>query len=270
MRGSSGKITLEYESLTKCPAHKAAIARLLIVAVIEDLVKQSASRMVQSCERANLKSCILSSGRSELSGLRVPGGQCDEVCEYGSRETIAFPCDFRVPLHAENELSGPGIDDCFDDGIGGPGNWLEAVADRVDGLMVMTVDGCSVRPSQLGKQRQFREVHGMGVAFVFTFLHMFERAGDVARDVLNQCAAAIDIQRLDPKTNCEHRQPSGFGAGQQEEVGLIASGNYAAQAGSGLPAVLQWIYIVSRAGQTDAVQAVEDRVDMIRPRNQWN
>src|SRR5689334_2775153 len=100
---------LEYESLTKWPAHNTAsvtLSRFCITAV----------------EVRSLTVC-----RSRLSCLRshLMPRDFDKVIEDRLRKRIGLPSDFRMPLDSEHELIFAFVYHCFDHTIRRPCDGLE-------------------------------------------------------------------------------------------------------------------------------------------------
>ena len=173
-----------------------------------------------------------------------------------------------MPLHAEDELIGPRVDHRFDYSIGRPGYGFEVTADDVDGLMMVAVDGRVSRLREPGDERVFGDVDRVRSPPEQIPLHVLERLFDFAVYVLNERAAAIDVQGLNAEADREHRQLSRFGRREQQHVGFVSTGNNGSEFRSRLVPVTERIDVVHRARKRDCVDVRHDRLDVIGFRNQ--
>ena len=77
--------------------------------------------------------------------------------------------------------------------------------------MMVAVDGCVSRFREPGDERVFGDVDRVRSPPEQITLHVLKRLFDFAVYILNERAAAIDVQGLNPESDREHRQLSRFG-----------------------------------------------------------
>src|SRR5215510_16378755 len=152
-----------------------------------------------------------------------------------------------MPLHAEHKLIVPRVDDGFDYSIRGPRDRFEVAAYDIDGLVMVTVDRHVSRAGELGNQRVLGDVDRMRMTPKHIALHMLDRIFDFSLDVLNQRASAINIQRLNSKTDCQHGKPASFSSRKQHHIGFISLWNDRTHLRLWLAPVAERIDVVDRA-----------------------
>src|ERR1041384_6021093 len=119
-----------------------------------------------------------------------------------------------MPLNSEHELILASVYDCLDHAVRRPGYRLEVAAYHIDRLMMMNVDRCVSLLSKLCYQRILGDIDRVRASREHVALHVFERVLDFCFEILDQRAAAINIERLDAKAYGKHRQPPIFGDGE--------------------------------------------------------
>src|SRR5262245_12618566 len=124
-------------------------------------------------------------GRSSGAGCCLFPRNGGEMVKQRLRQQVILPSNLRMPLHSENKLLGPRIDDRLDHPIRSPGYWLEIPADDIDGLMMMAVDGSMSRFGEPRDQRIFSDVDRVRPSREHIALHVFKRFLDFALNILN-------------------------------------------------------------------------------------
>jgi hypothetical protein len=107
-----------------------------------------------------------------------------------------------MPLHAEAKGVIRSLE-AFDDAVGGAGRDDEAISHPVGGLVVRTIDADVARSDEGGQSRPGRHGYSMSDCGGRTVCRggMREQVGDLARNILDQCAPCRHIEHLNPTTN---------------------------------------------------------------------
>ena len=173
-----------------------------------------------------------------------------------------------MPLRAEGEGLGLAHRDRLDDAVGCGGLDREARRQPLDALAVDRVHhglALAEDPFQHAAGADVDEMRGC-IAHVDVVMlgRAVVEAALVALEFGLQRAAHDDVQLLEAAADAEERDAALDGAGNEAQRELVARMVIGLMVGRGLLAVMRRMHVRDRAGHQDAVEPVEQRVEMQR------
>src|ERR1041385_1304734 len=133
---------------------------------------------------------------------------------------------------------------------------------------MMAVDQCINHTGNVGEARVLVQADAMRRTIARWSLLVFDRAGHLRVNVLDERSTARNVQHLHAKTDREYWYVFAFGGGDDQQIRFVFDGLHRAELRMGLLAVAQRIDVRVTAGKQDAIELRDHSVDVVSLRNQ--
>src|SRR5580765_602265 len=151
----------------------------------------------------------------------MAAGFIDESPKERLREIVTLPGQLRMPLHAQHEPVATRVFHRFHQSVRRPGRRYQSPSQSFNGLMVVAVDWRVISAGELAEHAACQNTNAMRMAIARRPLLVFDCIRPLTLNVLNQCATAKNVKRLDAKADGEDRRAGPLCFRQRQQVGLV-------------------------------------------------